>query len=362
MSSNLYCPDCGQTHPVADGAWRCRNCGSPLEISDPSETPPTDCDVPAGQRGLWAFAESIPVERAVSLGEGFTPEVTDDRLGASFKLEYLFPSSSYKDRGVVTMISQALEAGVERVINDSSGNAGFSIALYGSLAGIDVEIYAPASAPESKLRSMRQVGATVHPIEGTRREVKEACLDAIDDSDAWYASHWWRPSFIAGTKTIAFEICYDRGWEAPDVVALPVGAGTLFLGASRGFEQLADDGIIDEPPRLVAAQATGFAPFAERHYGDPTDVNDIAKGIHIDDPARNVEIERAIDATDGTAIAVSGTKTGTKLNELRRSGYYVEPTSAVAPAAVEALTDEGWIRPDDDVVVGLTGSGFKDPG
>lgn len=338
------------------------NCGSPLEISDPSEKPPMDCDISEGQRDLWGFAEAIPVERAVSLGEGFTPEVTDDRLGASFKLEYLFPSASYKDRGVVTMISQALDAGVERVINDSSGNAGFSIALYGTLAGMDVEIYAPASAPESKIRSMRQVGATVHPIEGTRREVKEACIDAVDESDAWYASHWWRPSFIAGTKTIAYEISYDRGWDAPDVVALPVGAGTLFLGAYRGFKQLSESGIIDEPPRLVAAQATGFAPFADRYDGDPTDVNDTAKGIHIDDPARSTEIERAINETDGTAIGVSGTKTETKLNELRRSGYYVEPTSAVAPAAMEALTDEGWIHPDEDVVVGLTGSGFKDSG
>lgn len=355
MSSQLICPVCETSIPPGpDEPWKCPHCEGPLELPESGAE-----RMPEERQDLWTFTDRIPVDRNVSLGEGLTPEVEEGRLGASLKLEYLSPSSSFKDRGVTTMLSRAAEMDVTKIINDSSGNAGFSTALYGAKAGINVKIYAPASAPQKKLTSIERVGAEVVPIEGSRRDVKNACISAASQNGIWYASHWWRPSFLAGTKTVAFESVQYRGGTAPDIVILPVGAGTLFLGAYRGFRELKQSSEIDTMPRLVAAQAAGYASLSDQSASSQDNTNKVAKGIHIADPPRQEEIAGAIGETGGDAIAVTETETYDALDKLHRMGYYVEPTCAVALAALDRLKNDGQIRSDDDVLVPLTGSGFK---
>jgi threonine synthase len=360
----LSCPDCGATYPSGPHEpWRC-TCDHPLEFAETPtpEGPPPD---PAGldrDRGLWAFADLLPVEPRVTLGEGFTPVVEAPGWDAAFKLDYLFPSGSFKDRGATTTLSRAAELGVERVVEDSSGNAGAAIAQYAARAGIDAEIYVPADAKESKLRAIRRAGADVVGVEGSREDVTAACIEAVEAGSAWYASHAWNPAFFAGTATFALEVAAQRGWTAPDAVVVPLGHGTLFLGAYRGFRALEAAGWIEESPRLLGAQATGYAPFvdgADAESGGPGGTNDLADGIHIREPAREVEIREAIEATGGDAIAMGEEATDETLDRLHREGFYVEPTCAVAPAALERYRERGTLDPEADVVVALTGSGLK---
>ncbi|SDF02832.1 threonine synthase [Halorubrum xinjiangense] len=383
----LRCSECGETYR---DRWGCR-CGAPLDFADPPTPtgPAPDAESFDARDGLWAFGDLLAVgddpRDRVTLGEGLTPLVDADEgrepagdagtdlppWNASFKLEYVFPTGSFKDRGATATLTRARELGVERVVEDSSGNAGAAIATYAARAGIGAEIYVPADAKASKLRAIRRAGAEPVRIEGSRGDVTDACVAALggeadgnSQTDAWYASHAWNPAFFEGTATVAYETALQRGWDAPDAVVTPLGHGTLFLGASRGFRRLERAGWIDSVPRLYGAQAAGVAPIVRALHGpeaaDPEGArNDAADGIQIADPVRDREIREAIDATGGDALAVTEAAATRELDRLHAAGFYTEPTCAVAPAALRTLRERGEIGPDEDVVVPLTGSGLK---
>ncbi|OVE85278.1 threonine synthase [Natronolimnobius baerhuensis] len=379
MPSDLHCPVCDRTYAAGpDEPWRCV-CGCALEFveqplpeGNPLPLPRLDTS-----DGLWTFFEFLPIEPHVTFYEGFTPLVDAPEWDAQFKLEYVFPTGSFKDRGATTTLSRAVELGVDTILEDSSGNAGAAIATYAARAGLEADIYVPADVKQSKLMTIQRADARPVRIEGTRQDVTDACIDAVESGEGWYASHAWNPAFYAGTMTIAFEIAAQRGWTVPDAVVLPIGHGTLFLGAYRGFSLLNEAGIVDGMPRLLGAQTTGHAPIVEAledEHDDESDAgsddsggdnsddpapSEIADGIQIATPARRDEILEAIETTDGDAISLGDDPIEATLDRLHRKGFYVEPTSAVAPAALEAYRADGVIDETDDVVVPLTGSGLK---
>jgi len=356
------CSSCEREYPQTVGApWRCE-CGRALEFAHPPRpagtSPPTTLD---RGRGLWAFEPFLPVERRVTLGEGWTPLVDAPAWDVQFKLESLFPTGSFKDRGAATVVSHARSLGVDRLLEDSSGNAGHAIATYAARAGIDATVYVPADAKSAKLRAIERTGVDVVRVKGDRGAVTDACVAAVEQGEGWYASHAWHPAFFAGTATVAMEIAAQRNWTVPDAVVTPLGHGTLLLGAYRGFRALREAGWTDDVPRLVGVQAAGTAPIVEARHGAPaaTGSNDAADGVQIRNPARREQILAAIEETRGEAVAVDRDATEATLDRLHRAGFYVEPTCAVAPAALPDLRDGGVIEPGDDVVVALTGSGLK---
>ena len=358
--AGLVCPACGRRYR---DRWRC-GCGAPLSYAEPPAALARDVGDPpttGGHDGLWRYESLLPETPTVTLGEGGTPLVDAPAWDAQFKLEYVFPTGSFKDRGATVTLSRAAALGVDRVVEDSSGNAGAAVATYAARAGIDAEVYVPADVKPSKLTAIRRAGAEPVRIEGTRGDVTDACLAAVADGDAWYASHAWRPSFLAGTATVAYEIAAERGWTAPDAVVVPLGHGTLLLGAYRGFRALVAAGWVESMPRLLAAQAAGTAPVVADRDGPAAAAgdNDRADGIQIADPVRRAEIHTALRETDGDAVAVSSAAVETELDRLGRAGFYTEPTCATAPAALRQFRDRGTLAPDADVVVPLTGSGLK---
>jgi threonine synthase len=356
--ARLSCSVCDETY--AD-RWRC-TCGGPLDYADPPrpEGPAPDPSELDRERGLWAFEAFLPEAPLATLGEGFTPLVDAPAWDASFKLEYVSPTGSFKDRGATTTLSRALALDVDRVVDDSSGNAGAAVATYAARAGLDAEVYVPASVKPSKLRAIERAGATPVRVEGTREDVTDACVAAVEAGEAWYASHAWNPAFFAGTATFAYEVAAARDWTVPDAVVCPLGHGTLFLGAYRGFRALFEAGWTDGMPRMLGAQATGAAPIAAELHGERDEPrNDAADGIQIRRPVRKEAVLDAIAATDGDAVAVDAATTEAELAALHRSGFYTEPTCAVAPAALRTYRERGVLDEGADVVVPLTGSGLK---
>lgn len=354
------CRECGRTYPI-EGPWRC-GCGHPLELrgwdSLPTTPPELDRD-----GGLWALPKFLPVEPRATLGEGWTPLIDGDGIDAQLKLEYLFPTGSFKDRGAAVVVSHAVGRGAERVLEDSSGNAGLAIATYAARAGLDAEIFVPADAKSAKRRAIERTGADLRPIEGSRADVTAACIEAVDHSDAYYASHAWSPLFVAGTATFALEVLAQRGWSPPDAVVTPLGHGTLFLGAYRGFERLRQAGWIDAVPRLYGVQATGIAPIASA-CGNDRDAprNDLADGIQIAQPVQQNAILDAIAATGGDAVAVTALETAQAHDRLAAAGLAVEPTSATGLAGLARLRDRQVIDQDAEVIIPLTGRNFaEDP-
>jgi threonine synthase len=358
MAAALRCPVCGNTY--AD-RWRCE-CTHPLDFAEqplPDGPAPTFAEIDT-REGLWALADFHPVARRVTLGEGWTPLVGVPEWDASFKLESVFPTGSFKDRGAAMVVSRAVELGVERVVEDSSGNAGAAIATYAARAGIDARIFVPTGATAAKLRAIERAGADAVRVDGSRADVTAACTEAVEAGEGWYASHAWRPAFYAGTRTVAFEIAAQRDWSVPEAVVLPLGHGTLLLGAYRGVRALREAGWVNEIPRLLAAQATGYAPIAAEIHGEEKEhPNEAADGIHIRKPARREAIVRAIEGSGGDAVAVGEGATQREHDRLARAGFHVEPTCATATAALRAYRERGVLDPGVDVVVALTGSGLK---
>ncbi len=304
---------------------------------------------------LWRYRAAIRVGYGgrVSLGEGFTPLVETDWEGRRllFKCEQLMPTGSFKDRGTTVMMSHLKEAGVEALLEDSSGNAGASIAAYAAAAGIRARIMVPESAPAAKRVQIAAAGAGLQEVAGDRDAVERAALAAAEE--LFYASHNRQPFFLEGTKTLAFELWEQLDFRAPAAVAAPCGNGANILGLYMGFRELQAAGQIEALPRLHAVQAANNSPIRTLFDGwtapqGPT----VADGIATARPIRGQAVVDAVRATGGSVPVASEEAILGALGRLARSGSFLEPTSAVAVAALPQI-------PDEDLVLVLTGSGLK---
>ena len=255
------------------------------------------------------------------------------------------------------------QVGVGPIHEDSSGNAGASIATYAAAAGIPCRIYVPAAAPRGKLVQIAVSGADVQQISGTRQDVTEAAMAAAEES--FYASHNWQPFFIEGTKTLAFELWEQLGFRVPDNILVPTGYGSNILGLERGFDELEKTGEIAARPRFFAVQAANCAAFAaawaagENRFVPIAARPTIADGIATPKPVRVAEVLRALRRSKGGVVAVAEEEIAAALAALGRLGFFVEPTAATAGAALTRLLNDGTIGADQSTVVVLTGLGLK---
>jgi threonine synthase len=358
--ARYLCPACGTTLAADRPLWHCA-CGSHLNLAPGPGM--RRGDIIASDASLWRYRAALALEKPprVSLGEGWTPLVTRDWDGAPvrFKLESQMPTGSFKDRGTAVMLNHLLEVGVGPIHEDSSGNAGSSIAAYAAAAGIPCRIFVPTSAPRGKVVQIAASGAAVEMIPGTRQAVTEAALAAADKS--FYASHNWQPFFIEGTKTLAYELWEQLGFNVPDNVLVPTGYGSNILGLERGFDELIRQGEVARLPRLFAVQAANCAAFTAVWNGDenfapqPT----MADGIATVQPVRTAEVLTALRRSGGGVVAVPEDEIAPALQRLGRLGLYVEPTSATVGVALSRLLADGMIRSGETTVAVITGHGLK---
>jgi len=363
--SALVCTECQARHPLTAPIWRCR-CGGLLDIvHTPKLDPAAVAKLPPT---LWRYREAMalaPHAQPITMGEGFTPllPIKLERVRFLAKLDQLFPTGSFKDRGAAVLMSQVAALRIRTVVEDSSGNAGCAIAAYGARARITCHIYVPSSNAPAKLEQIAAYGARLHRIPGTRQDTADAALAAAEK--AYYASHVWNPFFFEGTKTWAYEVCEQMGWRAPDAVVLPIGNGSLLLGAAIGFRELRDMGIIADVPRLIGVQAEGCAPLAQAYrqgLAEPTPVEaaqTVAEGIAIAAPKRGRQVLEAIHASRGTVLTVDDDALAAVQHALAQQGLYVEPTAAAGPAGVVRVRQLGVLPAGATVVTSLTGHGLK---
>ena len=360
----LHCVPCDTSLQADMTTLACPGCGRPLEINYPGH------DYSGTVPPMPVSASSL---ESVTLGEGETPIIplpsVAERLGFDSlyaKLEYLNPTGSFKDRGSVVVMAKALEHGVSEVVEDSSGNAGASVSAYAGRAGMKAHIFAPSSAPEAKLRQIVAYGAQVHSIPGPREATTAAAIKYATENALVYASHVLSPYFVEGTKLFAHEVFRQTAGRLPQDIIMPVGNGSLLLGALKGFSELKRGGRIAELPRLHAAQAKNVMPIVAAFQGltdTPPVETTVAGGIAVGTPARLEEIVKAIKTTDGTATAVEENDILAWRDTLAQTeGVYGEPTSAAAFAGLAQLAEKGIVRPDAHVLVPITGFGLKDTG
>lgn len=360
----IACTSCRRPYPEESVVHRCPTCGGVYDYTlwpsyDPSQVQPR-------RPGLWRYAHALglpPEAPEVTLGEGNTPLVWRSVLGrqVAFKLEFVNPSGSYKDRGAATLVSFLRARGVDAAVEDSSGNAGAAFAAYAAAAGLRARLFVPDGASPAKRRQIEAYGAEVVRVLGPRSNAAQAVLRAAEQG-AIYASHALLPQVMPGYATIAYEL-FEQLEGAPGALIAPVGQGSLLLALGRGFYSLQQSGLIERMPRLVGAQALACAPlWALFHYGPSglglvSEGETLAEGVRVRWPARGEALLDLLGAHQGLLVAVEEAAILPGQRSLASLGFYVEPTSALVWNALEQVAPQ---LPDPIVVV-LTGSGLKSP-
>ena len=344
MKSKLRCQSCHTEYPSSEPRWNCI-CGGLLTLDFHARFPIDN--IKKRKPTLWRYREALPIEHdhhIISFDEGFTPLVKEELFGKKvlLKQDYLFPSGSFKDRGASVLVSKIKELGVKQVVEDSSGNAGAAIAAYCAKASIECHIYVPEKTSPEKLMQIKQYGAHLHTIPGSREDTAQAAGKHAQTT--YYASHYWNPFFFHGTKTCIFEIVEQLGWKSPDSLIVPVGNGTLLYGSYIGLKELQQEDIIDKLPKIIGVQAENCAPLANAWKNNSTFISHktpkktIAEGIAITNPVRANDILQSIKETNGDMITVTEKEIFDALYYIGRKGYYIEPTSAVALAGFKKLS------------------------
>ena len=361
----VFCPECGQRATLSPRRWRCE-CGGAWE---PEERTDFDLDqIDTADRSLWRYRWLYDLEFSTptaQLGAGGTPLLPLKLAGREVlvKLEYLAPTGSFKDRGAAVMMNILAHQGVTHVADDSSGNAGASVAAYAARTGMRADIFVPAYASPAKQAQIAVYGAEVRPIPGPRQNAKLAVLEA-SRRGVVLASHAYHPGFVLGQQSLAFELWEQLGRRAPDWYVVPVGQGGHLLGVWLGFRRLRAAGLVGRVPRFAAVQAKVLAPLCAAFEAgletvpglEPTSAS-LAEGLAIAAPVRGRRLLQALRESGGTCLAVEEGAVGLAQRELAHQGFYVEPTSATVAAALPALV--GSIAEEETIVVPLTGSGLK---
>ena len=362
----FMCTPCEAGFEPGPDALRCTGCAGPLTVDYGTD----------GPSHLSRSGSPLPVEQPesmISLGEGETPVVELERLSSDLgigslvaKLESSNPTGSFKDRGTAVMMSALAERGVGGIVEDSSGNAGASVAAYAARAAMRAHIFVPDSAPGGKVSQIEVFGAQVHRIAGPRERAAEAAARFVAETGLAYASHNLSPFFIEGTKSCAYEMIGQLGGRLPEHVVVPVGNGSLFIALHLALSEMRDGTAAGYLPKLHAVQSSAVMPIVAARSGrqwtpEPA-ATTIAGGIASAAPPRMDQILEALADSGGAAVAV-GDEDILRWRALlaRREGVYAEPTSAAAFAGLERLVQQGEIGGGERVLVPVTGAGLKDP-
>jgi threonine synthase len=329
-----------------------------------------------GPANLWRYAPLLPVEypeRAVSLGEGWTPLLQAPRLARALGMQQLTikdearnPSGTFKDRGAAVAVSRYIELDVKTVAHNSSGNAGGSWSLYAARGGITCVNILPTDAQSSSRQHCRASGQPTFLLEDWHdggRLVAEAC-----EKHGWLNICTLRePYRLEGKKTMGLEIAEQLGWRMPDVIVYPMGGGLGAIAIYKAFEELLQLGwITGKLPRLYVTQYEGCAPVVKaydenRDECTPWGRIDIPPGgLKSPNPPGGRTVLKMMRELGGGAIAVTTLEALDAVDEMaREEGIFACPESATTVAGLRKALARGWINSGEKVVIISTGSGLK---
>ncbi|MDH5481529.1 MAG: pyridoxal-phosphate dependent enzyme [Candidatus Bathyarchaeota archaeon] len=363
MEYEIKCSVCSRSsESLLD--FKCGSCDRPLDVQLN-----LDFDIAKIRKKnhtAWRYVESFPYvteSEIVTLGEGWTPLV-NFAGNVHFKLENLNPTGSFKDRGSAVLISalQTLMKKVEGYMaEDSSGNAGASVAAYAGRAESKARIYVPENVSGPKFSQIQFYGAEVIKVSGSRSEVADEAQKV--EKGKYYVGHILHPLFRDGIRSLAYEMAEQLDWRVPERIYLPVSAGTLLLGVINGFKHLIDSNVTASMPKIVACQTRQVSPLYHKiknlSYASPEKITSIADAlVSVNPPLLDLMVKR-LREVNGDAVMVEENDISKAFIELARNGFFVEPSSAVAYAAYKKQLENKELSTAEKTVVILTGTGLK---
>ena len=374
----LKCKECGERYPL-DARFVCELCFGPLEVAyDLSGLDPegTRRRIQAGPATIWRYADFLPFERPPrsALGAGSTPLIRADRLAERLGLGEVWvkndaanPTHSFKDRVVTVALAKARELGYEVVACASTGNLANAVAAHAAAAGLESYVFIPSDLEEQKVLATGVYGTKLVSVRGSYDDVNRLCTQLAGERDWAFVNVNVRPYYAEGSKTIAFEVAEQLGFELPDRVISPVASGSLFTKIARGFEEWLEVGLLDgELPVFNGAQAAGCSPVATA-FEDGRDVcrpvrfpSTIAKSLAIGDPADGPYALDLARRTGGGVTSVDDDEIRAGIRLLAETtGIFTETAGGVTTAVLAKLAEAGEIGADERVVLTITGEGLK---
>jgi threonine synthase len=372
----LRCRVCGTEVPtLATGS--CVRCFGPLEpVYDWDAITISREQVEAGPRSLWRYASLLPVDPPAdaAAGPGWTPLVPAPRLAEELgvgelflKLDHCNPTHSFKDRVVAVAAAKARESGLETLACASTGNLGNAVAARASSLGLRSVVLYPSSVEPEKLRATAVYGGEMVAVRGSYDDCSRLVVELSAELDWAFVNVNLRAYYAEGSKTLAFEIAEQLGWELPDAVVAPVASGSLYTKLWQGFEQLLRAGLVDGvAPRLLGGQAEGCSPvaaaYAEGRAVTPVRPRTVAQSLAIGAPADGDLAVATARASGGAVHAVAEDEVGENMALLAAStGVFGETAAGVTLGALRAAVASGALGAQDRVVVLVTGTGLKTP-
>jgi len=377
----LRCRECARAYP-AEALNVCEWCFGPLEVVYDYAAIAAAVSrekIAAGPHTIWRYADLLPAasEGAVDLGVGFTPLVRADRLAAELGLGELWvkndtlnPTGSFKDRVVSVALTKARELGFKVASCASTGNLANSVAAHAARAGMQSVVFIPHDLEAAKVVTTAVYGGLLVAVEGNYDDVNRLCAELAGEHTDWaFVNVNVRTYYAEGSKTLAFEVAEQLGWQAPDHVVVPIGSGSQLCKVAKGFAELHKVGLLrggDPPPvRISGAQAVGCSPvataFAEgTDFVRPVKPHTIAKSLAIGNPADGVYALDVVRGSGGAIAAVTDDEIVDAIVLLARTeGIFAETAGGVTIATLAKLAASGVVRPDERVVAYVTGIGLK---
>jgi threonine synthase len=379
--THLECSKCGREYTHTTLQTFCPDCKATLlpRYDLESAKQKTDRDeIAHRKKGMWRWHELLPVlqpENEVFLGEGDTALLRLPRLQDELGLSKLYvkdessnPTGSFKARGLAAAISKAKELGVEKVIIPTAGNAGGAMAAYAARAGLRAHVFMPRDTPVANIEESRISGAEVVLVDGLISDAA-ALAGKKASEEGWFdVSTFKEPYRVEGKKIMGYELAEQFGWQLPDVILYPTGGGTGLVGMWKAFAELEALGWLKSKkrPRMVSVQADGCAPIIKAFKANASacefwsNAETIASGLRVPKSFADHLILEDLYDSRGTAVAVSDQAILNAQKELARlEGIFAAPEGAATLAALHELIRQGWLEPEERIVLFNTGSGLK---
>ena len=377
--THLYCSACGKRYEPRNLYNLCE-CGKPLMVAYDLEAAArtlTPESLAGREPNLWRYREVLPVDdrkNILSLGEGMTPLLKAERLGATLGLSNLFikdegvnPTGSFKARGMAVAISMAKELGVEKLAVPSAGNAAGALAAYAAKAGLPAFIFMPIDTPRANIVECQQTGANVTLIDGLITDCGRIIAER-KTAEGWFdVSTLKEPYRVEGKKTMGYELAEQFNWELPDVILYPTGGGTGLIGMWKAFDEMEWMGWIgSRRPRMVTVQAEGCAPIVKAFAAGATsgadirDAHTVASGLRVPKAVGDFIMLDILRKSGGTAVSVTDDELIAAVKEIGSAeGIFAAPEGAACLPALRTLIKRGEVDRSDRVVLFNTGSGVK---
>jgi threonine synthase len=375
--TGLECHLCGKRYP-AEASWVCSDCLGPLKVTydyAAMKGVVTRALIESRPHSLWRYQELLPVEKPLTgFNSGFTPLVKADRLAKVLGVRELYikddsvnhPTFSYKDRVVSVAATKAVEFGCTVFGCASTGNLANSVSSHAARLGLDCMVFIPNDLEPSKVLGSAIYGPKVFAVAGNYDDVNRLCTQLADRYGWGFANINLRSYYAEGAKTMGFEVAEQLGWRFPQHLVSPVAGGTLLPRILRGFEEFKELGLVSgDLPKIHAAQPAGSSPVinaieAGLDFPEPVRPHTIAKSLAIGNPADGFQVIASLKRTGGSGVAASDDEILDAIELLAHTeGIFTEPAGGTTLAGTKKLIERGVIKPDESVVVVITGNGYK---